>query len=55
MGVLEMATHPTALAVTTLSFPLGDGQAFHFVFSNKTQQSYLVVVGESQSLFSSLA
>ena len=43
-----MATHPTALAVTTLSFPLGDGQAFHFVFSNKTEHDGLCLAVREQ-------
>ena len=36
-----MPAHPTVLGVTALSFPLGDGHSFHFVFSNKTKHDGL--------------
>ena len=34
----EMSIHAR---MTTMSFPLGEGQTFHFVFSNKTQHDGL--------------
>ena len=43
-----MASHPTVLGATAMSFPLGDGQTFHFVFSNKTQHDGLCLAVREQ-------